>query len=157
VDFSVTIGGRLGTWRHWEDMRCYGFVSAGHGERYRKAMSNLFVGARVWAGIPGSGYVGVGLVAAPAVGVRDFDVEIAGSPTPILTAPLQATDMGDQADDPMLSEYLARVRWIDARRQEQAFWETGMFLGRNAVSKLREPFTLQRLREVFRTDAIGSG
>jgi hypothetical protein len=134
VDFYVTAGGRFGTWRHWEDMRRYGFVSAGHGSRYRKAMSNLFVGARVRAAIPvavgvarshagaGHGYVGVGEVTAPAVRVRDFEVEIDGAAVPILSAPLRATAMGDRADDAELSEYVARVRWIDARRQEAAFW-----------------------------------
>jgi hypothetical protein len=35
--------------------------------------------------------------------------------------------MGDRADDTELSEYVARVRWIDERRQEAAFWEKGMF------------------------------
>ncbi len=51
-------------------MRRYGFVSAGHGDKYRKAMNNLFEGARVWAAIPGSGYVGVGEVHGSGCGSR---------------------------------------------------------------------------------------
>ena len=132
-------------------MRRYGFVSAGHGDKYRKAMGNLFIGARVWAAIPGTGYVGVGEVTAPAVGVDEFDVEIEGQTVPILQAPLQAANMGEDADDAEQSEYLVRVRWIDTRPREQAFWEKGMFANQNVVAKLRQPFTLQRLSEVFAT------
>lgn len=137
-------------------MRRYGFVSAGHGDKYRKAMSNLFEGARVWVAIPGTGYVGVGEVTAPAVGVSDFRVEIDGQPTPILNAPLEAINMGEDAEDPELSEYLARVRWIDTRPRGQAYWERGMFANQNVVAKLRHPFTLQRLSEVFKLDRVQS-
>ena len=51
MDFFVAVGEN--EHRNWDDMRRYGFVSAGHGDKYRKAMSNLFEGARVWAAIPG--------------------------------------------------------------------------------------------------------
>jgi len=106
--------------------------------------------ARVWAAIPGTGYVGMGEVIAPAVAIRDFEVEVDGVTVPILQAPLEASNMGEDADDPEQSEYLARVRWIDARPREQAVWEKGMFANQNVVAKLRQPFTLQRLAEVFR-------
>jgi hypothetical protein len=155
VDFFVAVGENEE--RNWEDMVRYGFVSAGHGEKYRKAMENLFEGARVWAAIPQSravagayGYVGVGKVIAPAVGVKDFDVEIEGTRTNILDAPdLKAPNMGWEADDPEQCEYLARVEWIDLRPREQAIWEKGMFANQNVVAKLRQPFTLRRLPELF--------
>jgi hypothetical protein len=148
LDFFVAVGENQH--RNWDDMRRYGFVSAGHGEKYRKAMSNLFEGARVWAAIPGTGYVGMGEVIVPAVAISDFDVEVDGVTVPILQAPLEASNMGEDADDPEQSEYLARVRWIDVRPREQAVWEKGMFANQNVVAKLRQPFTLQRLAEVFR-------
>ena len=75
-DFFVAIGEN--NHRNWDDMRRFGFVSAGHGEKYRRAMSNLFEGARVFAAIPGTGYVGVGEVIEPAVAVSDFLVELDG-------------------------------------------------------------------------------
>lgn len=146
-DFFVAVGENQH--RNWDDMRRYGFVSAGHGDKYRKVMSNLFEGARVWAAIPGTGYVGVGEVTAPAVGVKEFEVELDGKSVPILQAPLEATNMGEDADDPEQSEYLARVRWIDTRQREMAVWEKGMFANQNVVAKLRQPFTLQRLSETF--------
>ncbi len=80
----------------------------------------------------------------------DFQVEIDGATLPILQAELRATNMGENADDPEQSEYLARVHWLDARPREQAVWEKGMFANQNVVAKLRQPFTLQRLVEVFR-------
>lgn len=149
-DFFVAVGENQH--RNWEDMRRYGFVSAGHGDKYRKAMSNLFEGARVWAVIPQSGYVGVGEVIEPAVGVNVFEVEIDGRRAPILQAPLEAANMGEDAEDAEQSEYLARIRWLDTRPREDAVWEKGMFANQNVVAKLRQPFTLQRLSESFDTD-----
>ena len=154
IDFFVAVGENHH--RNWDDMRTYGFVSAGHGDKYRKAMSNLFEGARVWAAIPGTGYVGVGEVTAPAVGVREFEVEHEGQRVPILDAPLAADHMDEDSDDPEQCEYLARVRWLDTRPRERAVWEKGMFANQNVVAKMRQPFTLQRLSEVFKLSENGS-
>jgi hypothetical protein len=154
VDFFVAVGEN--NERNWDDMVQYGFVSAGHGDKYRKAMEKLFEGARVWAAIPSSratggahGYVGVGTVTAAAVGVNAFDVEVDGRSMNILDAPLKAPNMGWDADDPEQCEYLVRVEWIDHRPREHAFWEKGMFANQNVVAKLRQPLTLQRLAEHF--------
>lgn len=150
IDFFVAVGEGEHGHRNWDDMLRYDFVSAGHGDKYRKAMSNLSVGKRVWACIPGSGYVGVGEVTEEVVGVRDFQVEVDGVRKPILELPnLAAHNMSDDADDPEQAEYLVRVKWLDARPREQAFWEKGLFANQNVVAKLRQPFTLQRLADVF--------
>jgi hypothetical protein len=157
VDFFVAVGEN--DERNWDDMVRYGFVSAGHGEKYRKAMETLFEGARVWAAIPSSratggahGYVGVGTVTSAAVRVNDFEVDVDGRPMSLLEAPLEASNMGWDADDPELCEYLVRIEWIETRPRERAFWEKGMFANQNVVAKLRQPFTLQRLGEVFEVD-----
>jgi hypothetical protein len=84
-----------------------------------------------------------------AVTVGDFEVQVDGRTRPILDVPPQAPDMDEDADDPEMAEYLARVQWIDARPGEQAIWEKGMFANQNVVAKLRQPFTLQRLTEHF--------
>jgi hypothetical protein len=156
-DFFVAVGEN--EHRNWDDMRRYGFVSAGHGEKYRQAMGNLFVGARVWAAIPSAwastgarGYVGVGEVTAPAVRVDDFKVSVDETELPILKAPLEAENMAEDAEDEDMSEYLVRVRWVDVRPREGAVWEKGMFANQNVVAKLRQPFTLQRLSEIFEVD-----
>ena len=88
--------------------------------------------------------------------VGDFEVDVDGQMVPILKAPLHAENMAEDADDPVMSEYLARVRWLDTRSREEAFWEKGMFANQNVVAKLRQPFTLQRLTEVFKLDALRS-
>jgi hypothetical protein len=146
-DFFVAVGEN--DHRNWDDMRRYGFVSAGHGEKYRRAMSNLQPGHRVFAAIPGTGYVGVGEVVAEAVRINDFLVEFDGVQMPILQADLKASNMAEDAEVEELSEYLARVRWIDVRDRGDAVWEKGMFANQNVVAKLRQPFTLQRLAERF--------
>jgi hypothetical protein len=92
---------------------------------------------------------GVGEVMDEAVTVGDFEVQVDGRTRPILDVPPQAPDMDEDADDPEMAEYLARVQWIDARPGEQAIWEKGMFANQNVVAKLRQPFTLQRLTEHF--------
>jgi hypothetical protein len=155
VDYFVAVGDS--EQRRWTDMHRFGFVSAGHGEKFRKAMERLPVGARVWACVPSSraidgcwGYVGVGTVTAKAVGVDDFRVDIGGDELNILDAPdLVATAMGEDHEDPDEREYLARVDWIDARPPHDAYWETGFFANQNVVAKLRQPFTLERLADHF--------
>ncbi len=67
----------------------------------------------------------------------------------ILQAPLEATNMGWDADDSELCEYLVGVEWIDTRPREKAVWEKGMFANQNVVAKLRQPYTLQRLAEAL--------
>ena len=136
-------------------MRRYGFVSAGHGEKYRRAMGNLFVGARVFAAIPGTGYVGVGEVIDEAVRISEFLVEHDGEQFPILRAALKAPDMAEDAESEELSEYLARIKWIDARDRDVAVWEKGMFANQNVVAKLRQPFTIQRLAKHFNVASSG--
>jgi hypothetical protein len=160
IDYFVAVGDN--EQRRWGDMRRLGFVSAGHGEKYRKAMESLDVGNRVWAMVPSSraidgkysGYLGVGTVTAKAVPVGEFEVEIDGAEMNILDAPgLEAEAMGADKDDPDECEYLARVEWIDARPAEQAYWEKGLFANQNVVAKLRQPFTLEKLADHFDLDA----
>ncbi|HEX8616126.1 MAG TPA: DUF91 domain-containing protein, partial [Thermoanaerobaculia bacterium] len=146
-DYYVAIGD--GEHRTWEDCVRYGFVSGGQGRWYSRPLEKLVVGARVFAAVPGEGYVGYGEVTAPAVRVRDFTVAIDGEPRPILELPLRATHMAENADDPEKSEYVVRVRWDKHLPIEQAFWEKGMFANQLTACKLRHKFTLERLTERF--------
>jgi hypothetical protein len=157
TDFYVAVGD--GPERNWDDMRRYGFVSAGHGAKYRNAMQKLTVGARVWAAIPSSrsnggahGYVGVGWVTEDAVRVTEFVVDVKGTRMNILEAPLEAKNMSWEADDPERCEYLVGIEWIEVRPREDAFWEKGMYANQNVVTKLRHPSTLKLLEENFQTD-----
>jgi hypothetical protein len=91
------------------------------------------------------------------VGVKDFTVELDGNTVPILDVPLKAPDMGEDSDDPDASEYVARVRWVDARPSEQAVRDKDMFANQNVVAKLRDPYALQRLTETFKIETADTG
>jgi uncharacterized protein with ParB-like and HNH nuclease domain/predicted transport protein len=116
-----------GEHRTWDDCVKYGFVSAGHGKWYSKPLELLSPGARVFVHVPGKGYTGVGIVQEGPVRVTGFRVQLGGSEVGILDAPLKAPKMGEDADNPDLSEYLVRVEWLRTLPVEEAIWEKGMF------------------------------
>ena len=146
-DFSVALG--EGECRNWDDCRKYGFVSAGGGRWHTQTFNQLFVGARVFVCIPGTGYVGVGIVKDAAKPAKKFKVKVKGKNIPILKAPLTATDMGWNSNSKEKCEYLVRVDWVKAEPREKAHWEKGMYANQNTVTKLRSRFTLERLTKHF--------
>jgi hypothetical protein len=146
-DYYVSIGD--GEHRAWDDCVRYGFVGGGQGRWYSRSLQNLFVGARVFACVPQRGYVGVGTVIESVLPVSEFNVNIDGATIPILSAPLRASNMADNVDDPEKSEYLVRVRWIQALTIDQAVWEKGMFANQATTCRLRHRFTLDRLTQRF--------
>jgi hypothetical protein len=147
-DFVVNIG--HGEQRSWEDSRKYGFVSGGGGRWYSSSLRQLFPGARVFANIPGEGFVGVGTVRSEAVPVTQFKVARDDTEKPILEMPLAAAGMGSNADNPDLCEYLVGVDWQNTRPREQAYREAGMQGNQNTAWKLRDRFTLDKLKEHFK-------
>jgi hypothetical protein len=64
----------------------------------------------------------------------------------------EAHEMGLNAHDPELSEYLVWVEWIKAVPQEQAYWEKGLFAVQHTACRLRNRFTLERLTKHFGLD-----
>jgi len=146
-DFYVTIG--EGERRTWGDCVRYGFVSGGGGKWYSQTLNLLFPGSRVFVMVPKTGYVGVGIVKETSVPVRDFMVNLNGKPTPILEAPIKAPNLGKNADNLELSEYLVRVDWIKTVTTEQAYWEKGLFAKQHTACRLKNRFTIERLSEHF--------
>jgi hypothetical protein len=149
-DFYVALG--EGESRNWDDCRKYGFVSAGGGRWYTQTLNQLFVGARVFVCIPGTGYVGVGIVKETAMPANKFTVKVKGKEIPILKAPLAATEMGWNLNNKDKCEYLVRVDWMKAEPRDKACWEKGMYANQNTVTKLRSRFTLERLTKHFGLD-----
>jgi hypothetical protein len=147
TDFYVSVG--EGAHRSWDDMRRYGFVSAGGGRWYTATLRQLSTGARVFACIPQIGYVGTGRVVEAAVPVTHFEVSIDGNRVPLLRAPLKAPRMEEHTANEEVMEYAVRVQWDKAVPQEDAVWEKGMFANQNTVCKLRSSFTLERLYSRF--------
>jgi hypothetical protein len=149
-DFYVSLG--EGDHRNWEDCRKYGFVSGGQGKWYSQTLKLLFPGARVFVNIPRTGYVGVGTVKEPAVRVKDFKVIQDGRQIPLLTAPLIAPKMAENADDPDLCEYLVRVEWIRQVPKAEAYWEKGLFALQHTACRMTSSFTIGKLSQHFQLD-----
>lgn len=150
-DFVVNFG--ESEHRNWEDGRKYGFVSGGQGRWYSASLRQLFPGARIFVNIPQEGFVAVGTVRSAAVPVKDFKVKTGdGSEKPILELPLKAPSMDDNKGDMELTDYIVAVDWIDTRPREQAYRETGMQGNQNTAWKLRDKFTLDKLKAHFKLE-----
>lgn len=147
-DYYVSLGEN--EHRSWDDCRKYGFISAGGGKWYTQTLANLKPGNRVFVNIPGTGYVGVGLVKEPVVPARDFIVLVDGKTTPLLSAPLKAPMMDEFADDPDRTEQVVRVEWLRAVPREEAYWEKGLFAKQHSACRLRNRFTIEKVTEHFR-------
>jgi hypothetical protein len=146
-DFYVSLG--EGEHRNWEDCRKYGFVSGGQGKWYSQTLKLLFPGSRVFVNIPRTGYVGVGVVKEAAVPVKEFKIHIDGRDVRILDVDLQAPKMGENADNPDLSEYLVRVEWLKAVPRSEAYWERGFFALQHTVCRLTSSFTIEKVAKHF--------
>ncbi len=114
-------------------------------------MERLAPGARIFAHIPGTGYVGVGTVEETARIVTEITIPRDGKMVALLDLPLQAPKMRETAQDPELAERVVKVHWIKALPREQAIWEKGMFANQNSATAMRNRFTLERLTPALRT------
>lgn len=149
-EFYVSFGDTSS--RSWEDAVKYGFISAGGGSWYSQTLKMLSPGDRVWVKIPKTGYVGVGIVTEPVLGVKDFTVTTEAGERPALEV-LRHRDLYRQhADDPEKSEYFVRVEWLETKPREAAFTEIGLFGNQNSVCQPSTPkwrHTVERLKAVF--------
>ncbi|MBI3939370.1 MAG: GIY-YIG nuclease family protein [Acidobacteria bacterium] len=107
-----------GTHRNWDDQVEFGFISAGQGARWRKAMLGFNEGDVVAAYLKRRGFVGIGKILSRASRIKD--VKIKGRP--LLQLPLRCRRMADNCDDVERSEYVCRVEWLASEPREQAKW-----------------------------------
>lgn len=135
--------------RNWDDAREYGFISAGGGEWFSKTLRKLPIDARVFVCIPKTGYVGVGVVAGPAVPFQEAEVTSDGTAQRLADLPLKGSYVHEASATEDTAEYVVPVRWITTRPRERAVWERGMFANQNSACKLRNRFTLERLGQAF--------
>jgi hypothetical protein len=134
-----------GPHRSWEDMRRYGFIAAGGGERYSGPLERLHPGDHIVAYQRQAGYVGYGIVAAPVVLAKDFTTETG----PLLGQPLAQPGLGREKDDPKLAEHVVAVHWKKTVPISEAKTFEGAFANQNIVCKLRDSKTLEFLKEQF--------
>ena len=149
-EFYVSFGGSGA--RLWEEARRYGFISAGGGTWYSQTLRLLHPGDRIWVKIPGTGFVGVGEVVEPCVPVTQFLVSTDQGDRPALEVLRHADIFRKRADDPELTEYFVRVKWLDSRDEKDAFDEVGLFGNQNTVCRPKAPIwrhTVDRLKVVF--------
>jgi hypothetical protein len=137
-----------GETRNWEDARRYGFVSAGGGPVYSRALKNLPEGGRVFVAIPGLGYVGVGLVTGKAVPGRDFHVEVNTKQVPIVQVAIQAPDLAravTQGEED--TEWFVPGSWVKTVPASEAIYFKGLYGNPNTVTKLTRKFTRDTVLE----------
>ena len=108
-----------GETRCWNDYKKYGFISAGGGIQWRDPILTFEEGDVVAAYLKGKGFVGIGRVISAAKPVR----EVLLNKKLLLSYPLERPGLGDNCDNPELSEYVALVDWIEAVEADDAKWK----------------------------------
>lgn len=144
-EFYVSFGESAS--RSWDEAVRYGFVSGGGGTWYSNSLRMLSEGDRIWAKIPGKGFVGVGRVTGSRVPAKDFVIE----DRPALVV-LQADYHREFAQDPEKAEYFVPVEWDRTVTEDKAVQEVGMFGNQNTVCKPVTPAwrtTVERLKVAF--------
>lgn len=132
--------------RSWEDCRRYGFLAAGNGAKFSKALRRLHPGDWVYAYQRGAGYVGFGEVTAPAVRAADF---VTSDGKRLFDQELRQPGLKTHAGDPEREEWAVAVRWEKTLPIEQAKTFRGAFANQNAVCRLRDQTTLDFLAKEF--------
>lgn len=130
-----------------------GYVVAGGGSWYSRTLQMLEPGARIWVNVPGTGYVGVGIVSAPMAPVDEFTVhDDDGNEAPIVQVSEPAASLNRAADNPETADYLVRVDWLKTVDPELAIREKGFFGNQNSVARPRTAkwnYTVERLKSRF--------
>lgn len=154
LDWSVNIGQDEENVRNWQDCMKFGFVAAGGGPKYKRFMERLPIGARIFAYIKGKGYVGVGEVVDTAVPAKDF-ISDAYPDTTLYelykrdSSLFVASDFFHDIEDFDNCEYLTKVKWIDHKPEEKAYWEKNLRTNQNVVFQLTHSFTIEKLTRFF--------
>jgi hypothetical protein len=145
LDWYVSFGGE----RSWDDARRLSFVSAGGGKFYTQTIRALPIGARIWVNIPGTGFVGVGVVSGPIVRFSEARVAVQGESVPLAAQDLVGTYVQRAPVDDDDDEWVVPVEWARTVSRGDAYWEKGLFANQNSACKLRQEFTLDRLAHHF--------
>lgn len=138
--------------RQWADGMMYGFVSAGGEKWFSRTLKNLSLGARVFACIPKSGYVGVGTVLGEAKRFDETTVLYNSTESTLVALPLVGSYRHERDQDDDLAEWAVPVQWTHVVPREQGFWKPGMFANQNTATKLRSQFTIDQVSEAFGLD-----
>ncbi|MCG7561001.1 hypothetical protein [Pseudoalteromonas sp. McH1-42] len=136
-----------GKHRTWEDNLRFGYISAGQGLIYSKALKRLSVGDKIFAYMKGVGYVGFGEVQSESMMIKDFIVE---NSKPLLECDLKSESPDENSNNELLSEYAIKIDWIKTFSVSEAKTFSGIFANQNVVCKLRHESTLNFLLKEFK-------
>lgn len=134
--------------RSWEDYRKYGFIAAGGGEFYSKRLDQLSVGDEVFVFDKGNGYIGYGVVTTEKTLATEFQTPDG----PLLDQPLVGQNLGHDAENPELAEYVVGIDWKKTFDRNNGKWFKGAFANQNIVCKLRDQATVDFLKTEFGLD-----
>ncbi len=133
-----------------------GYVVAGGGSWYSRTLEMLQPEARIWVNVPGSGYVGVGIVCRTMQPVDDFTVrDDSGKEVLLIEVSDIAATLRRAAEDPDTADYLVGVNWLHTVDPSDAIREKGFFGNQNSVARPRAPkwnHTVERLKIRFGLD-----
>lgn len=136
-----------GKTRSWNDMKQYGFVSAGGKGRYYLALNNLSVGDAIFTYVNGIGYVGYGIISHTVDSVANI-LKLKGND--LDKAQLEKPDtLSNYIEGDEESEYAVGVDWIKTYSLDEAKRFAGAFANQNVVCKLRHQATLDFLFHNF--------
>ena len=143
-----------GPTRNWDDWKRYSFICAGGGPKWRDQILGLEVGDVVVAYLKGHGFVGVGVVKAPAIPYRDFRLEgqLLG------TLDLVEPNLAHEPDDLVNCEYIVAVDWEAAvdRADAKFVKKSGLYTTQLVRASLDgQPTTMQFIEESFGVDLRG--
>lgn len=131
--------------RDWSLNRKYNFVSAGGGPKWSRAIKKLKPGDKFFAYIKGKGYVGYGIVEEEAVPITQYLVD----DRKLVDLLPKGSGFGRNRDNLELTEWLARVTWLNSVDDSDAKTFKGVFANQNVVCKLRDRETLDSLMKGF--------
>ncbi|WP_286762962.1 MULTISPECIES: endonuclease NucS domain-containing protein [Rhodopirellula] len=137
--------------RRWEDGRKFGYLAAGNGTFYVKTLALLEPGNRIWVNVPGTGYVGVGIVEGEPTPIGDFRVPLEDGTTKPIADVISPVPNMDLPEDEI--EHYVKVRWVETTSLNDAVKERGLFGNQNTVARPKSAkwaHTIERLRKRFR-------
>lgn len=146
-DFYLSFG--HGDERNWEDARTYGFACAGGGTWYTRTLGILKNGDRIFAYVPGHGYVGAGIVRHESTPAADLTVTYEGAPRRLRDVPTSAPRMWDHEHDMQAREQGVGIQWLATRDLTDAVRFEGMFANQNTVCRLRPDMGIAALEQAF--------
>ncbi|MBJ6751348.1 endonuclease NucS domain-containing protein [Geomonas anaerohicana] len=138
--------------RSWADAVELGFICGGGGAWYSRTLELLNPGDRVWVKVPGTGFVGVGLVTGRSQPATDFKVITQDGEKLVQDVSQNAAYHREFIDDKERCEYFVSMKWLQTVPLERAINEVGLFGNQNTICKPTTPkwrSTVDRLKEKF--------